>query len=165
MANLLTALRLLCGPAILLCPAFSRTFFLFYLIGGITDAIDGTIARRLGQESEFGAKLDTAADTVFFLSASIKIISALTLPRWLLIWAGVIALIKAVNIISGFAMQKRYVTVHSGLNKICGVFVFLLLPCLGFLSALPVKILVAGILSLCTVAAVAEGHLIRTGKA
>ena len=46
MANALTGIRILCGIIILRFPAFSGCFFLFYLLGGFTDAIDGTVARK-----------------------------------------------------------------------------------------------------------------------
>ena len=36
------------------------------------------------------------------------------------IWAGLIAVIKRINIISGFVVQKRFATVHSLANKITG---------------------------------------------
>lgn len=38
---------------------------------GFTDMIDGTIARKLGTESEFGSKFDTVADIVFVAAYNI----------------------------------------------------------------------------------------------
>ena len=39
MANILTTVRIICAPLILIFPAFSTQFYVFYLLGGITDAI------------------------------------------------------------------------------------------------------------------------------
>lgn len=53
--------------------------------------IDGTIARKTGAVSEFGARLDTVADFVFMLVCSIKILPLMHIPVWL--WISIIALI------------------------------------------------------------------------
>ena len=62
MANILTAIRIICALLILIFPAFSTWFYLFYLLGGITDAVDGTVARKSGNATAWGAKFDTIAD-------------------------------------------------------------------------------------------------------
>ena len=59
MANLITGTRILCSAALLICPAFSASFYVLYLMAGLTDMIDGAVARMTGTTSEFGAKLDT----------------------------------------------------------------------------------------------------------
>jgi Phosphatidylserine synthase len=64
LANFITAIRIICGVVVLFFPAFSNWFYIIYLLGGFTDAIDGTVARKLGQTSVFGARLDTVADIV-----------------------------------------------------------------------------------------------------
>ena len=45
-ANLITGTRILCSIALLFCPAFSPLFFALYIIAGLTDMIDGTVARK-----------------------------------------------------------------------------------------------------------------------
>lgn len=123
-ANLLTGTRILCGLLILVCPAFSGRYYLLYLVGGITDAVDGTVARKLGQESAFGAKLDTAADFVFAISVTVKICVSLHVPLWLTVCIGMIVLMKIGNLIAGYIRYHELITVHSALNRICGVIVF-----------------------------------------
>ena len=49
MANILTAIRIVCGLLITVLPAFTGWFYCFYLFGGFTDAIDETVARRQGK--------------------------------------------------------------------------------------------------------------------
>ena len=65
MANIITFVRLLCSIAILFCPVFSVAFYSLYITAGLTDMIDGRVARKTNTVSEFGAKLDTVADFVF----------------------------------------------------------------------------------------------------
>lgn len=156
-ANIITGIRILCGVGILFVPAFSAGFYMFYLIGGLSDAIDGTVARKLGQESDFGAKLDTIADFIFAIAVFAKIAGAVQIPLWLIVWAVLIIAVKVINVIIGFVRHGGIVTVHSPLNKICGAVVFLLPLVLG--GGFPRQAKAAAAIFACllaTAAAVAE---------
>ena len=74
--------------------------------------IDGPVARKTGTVSELGAKLDTAADFVFVAVCLWKLLPILAVPLWLWVWIVLIALIKMINIISGYVILKKYVTMH-----------------------------------------------------
>ena len=161
MANLLTGVRILCSIALLFCPAFSPSFIVLYLIAGITDMTDGAMARKTNTTSELGAKLDTAADFVFVAVCLWKLLPSLAAALWLWIWIVLIALIKMINIISGYVIQKRYVANHTVMNKVTGVLLFLLpltLPAVELKYSAPLVCAAA------TFAAIQEGHFIRTGR-
>ena len=83
--------------------------------------IDGTIARKTDTVSDFGSKLDTVADFVFIVASLVKLIPDLDIPTWIYIWVGIIAVIKIINVVSGFVVQKQFVAVHSVMNKVTGV--------------------------------------------
>ena len=158
MANLLTGFRILCSVALLFCPAFSPSFFVLYLAAGLSDMLDGAVARKTGAVSEFGAKLDTAADFVFVAACLIKLLPMLSVPLWLSLWIGGIALIKVLNLLSGCILQKRFVAIHTVMNKVTGILLFVL-P-----LTLPVAELKYSAPLVCTVAifaAIQEGCLIR----
>lgn len=160
-ANLITGVRILCSIALLFCQPFSPPFIVLYLIAGITDMTDGAMARKTNTTSELGAKLDTAADFVFVAVCLWKLLPSLAVPLWLWIWIVLIALIKMINTISGYVIQKRYVALHTVLNKVTGVLLFLLpmtLPVAELKYSAPLVCTVA------TLAAIQEGHFIRTGK-
>lgn len=123
--------------------------------------IDGTIARKLGTESEFGSKFDTIADIVFVVAAAYKMFPVMEIPKGIWIWIGVIALIKIINIISGFVVEKQFVSVHTVANKITGLLVFLL-PLTMAVVELRYSALVVCMVA--TFAAIQEGHIIRIGK-
>ena len=74
MANIITVIRIICSIALLFCQFPTSAFYLVYVTAGITDIIDGTVARRTNTVSEFGAKMDTAADFVFVVACLIKMI-------------------------------------------------------------------------------------------
>lgn len=157
MANILTGLRMLCGILLLCFPTFSGWYYLFYLLGGFTDAIDGAVARRLGQASDFGAKFDTAADVIFAMAAVITIIGALYVPLWLMLWIGLIILIKFAGLISGYIRYHEWRVIHSALNRICGILVFLVPLFIG--GDYPRQAKALAVIALCilaTAAAIAE---------
>ena len=153
MANVLTGIRILCGLLMLCFPAFSRWFYCFYLIGGFTDAIDGAVARKTGTASAFGSKFDTIADFVFTLAVVIKIVSALYIPVWLIIWIAIIALIKIGCHIAGYIKYHEFKTVHSALNKVCGGIVFITPLFIGGDYAWQAKLIV--VIVICILALVA----------
>ena len=121
--------------------------------------IDGTIARRTNTVSEFGTRFDTAADFVFVVVCLIKLLPVISMPAWLCIWIVIIALIKIINIISGYIAQRKLVAVHSVMNKVTGLLLFIL-P-LTF-PIVPLKYLAIPVCEVATFAAVQEGHYIRT---
>ncbi len=77
MANSITGIRILCSVALLFFPAFSPAFYTLYIVAGVSDMIDGTVARKTGTVSEFGSKLDTVADFVLVVVCLIKLIPIL----------------------------------------------------------------------------------------
>jgi len=161
MANVLTGIRILCGIPILFIPAFSELWYLFYLLGGFTDAIDGTVARKMGTASEFGSKFDTVADFVFTLTVAIKINCALSFPEWLIIWIVIIALVKICCHIAGYIKYHKFKTVHSVMNKICGGTAFIIPLFIGGDCAWQAKaVVMIAICMFTSIAAIVEGFAI-----
>ena len=161
MADFITLIRGLFALALLACPALSPAFYALYIAAWLTDVLDGAVARRTDTVSERGARLDTAADLLLVAVSLIKLLPALDLPLWLLLWIAGIALIKAVNLASGYVMRKRFVALHTVMNKITGGALFAL-PLT--LPVLDVRISGAVVCAVATFAAVQEGHFIRTGR-
>ena len=158
MANIITGVRILCGIALLFCPVFSLSFYTLYILAGVSDMIDGTVARKSGTVSEFGSKLDTVADFVLVAVCLIKILPVIDIPVWLTIWIIVIALIKVINIISGYVMRKEFVAVHTMMNKTTGIVLFILPLTLSFVD---LKYSGVFVCALATVAAIQESYLIK----
>ena len=161
MANLITSIRILCSIAILFCPVFSAAFYSLYISAGLTDMIDGWVARKTNTVSEFGAKLDTMADIVFVIVCLFRLLPVMDIPVWLYVWVGVIALIKVINIVSGFVVQKQFVAVHSVMNKVTGALLFLLPLTLSFID---LKYSATVVCIVATFAAIQEGHFVRTKR-
>ena len=105
---------------------FSLIFFSIYTMCGITDALDGAIARLTHTQSAFGAWLDSIADVVFMASSMM-----ILFPYLMETWAGwelyaliMIAGIKALAYIIGIIKFHRMAMLHTWLNKITGFGVF-----------------------------------------
>ena len=106
-ANIITGSRIIFCLPLLFIPLSSAWFYVFYLFCGLTDMIDGTIARKTETDSEFGARLDTVADFVFMFVCSIKILPLIHIPVWLWVWIIIVALIKIFNITLAFIHTKK----------------------------------------------------------
>ena len=132
--NAITAVRILCSAAILFCRALSPTFFVLYVAAGLSDIADGWVARHTNTTSEFGSKFDTTADAIFVIVCLIKLIPAINIPVWLIVWTGAIACIKIFNIVSVYAERRQFVAVHSVLNKVAGALLFALPPTLAVID-------------------------------
>lgn len=158
MANIITGIRIALSIALLYCPVFSREFFMLYIAAGASDMIDGAVARKTGTVSEFGSKLDTIADIVFVAVCLIKVLPALDVPVWLYIWIVIIAFIKVVNIAAGYIRQKEFISVHSMINKVTGVLLFVFPLTLTFID---LRYSAAVVCMAATAAAIQEGYLVR----
>ena len=161
MANLITSCRILLSLLLLFFPTLSPGFYGLYLAAGLSDMLDGYVARRTNSASPLGAKLDSMADLVFLAVCLLKLLPVLTLPVWLWVWVGLIALLRLVNILSGFVCRKKLVLLHTKANKLTGALLFLLPLSLGFLNLLYTAV---PLCTLASFAAIQEGHFIRTGR-
>ena len=161
MANVITGIRILVSVALLFCPVFSLIFYAMYLIAGLSDMADGIVARKTNSVSEFGSRFDSIADFVFVAVCLIKILPVIDIPVWLYVWTAVIFFVKTINIISGYAIHKRFIAVHTTMNKVTGVLLFML-PLT--LTIVPLNYSGIPICSVATFAAIQEGHFIRVGK-
>lgn len=161
-ADIVTGLRILGSIVLLFVPVFSVSFYAVYIICGLSDMTDGTIARKTGSSSPFGAVLDTIADLSFASVSLVKILPQLSVPDWLWGWIAVIAVIKITNIITGFILSKRFVSVHSVMNKVSGLLLFLLPLTLHFIELKYSAVIVC---AAATASAVQEGYFVWTRRA
>lgn len=156
-ANIITGSRIVFSLLLLFIPLSSALFYIFYLFCGLTDMIDGTVARKTGAVSNFGAKLDTASDFVFMAVCVVKLLPKINISVWLWIWIAIIAIVKVINIVMGFIRRKKLVALHTFLNKITGLLLFLLPLTLQFI--LPTYSF-AVVCTIATIAAIQEGYYI-----
>ena len=154
-ANIITGSRIVFSLPLLFIPLTSAWFYALYLLCGLSDMIDGTVARKTKCAIEFGARIDTVSDFVFMTTTLIKFVPHLHIPVWLWIWIGVVAMIKLGNAVRGFVRTKKLISPHTVLNKVVGLLLFLLPMTISFVDltyTLPIVCTVA------TLAAIHEGY-------
>ena len=85
--NLITLARILAVPILVWAIASGemRIAFVLFLAAGISDAVDGYLAKRFGMSSELGRYLDPLADKVLIVSIYVALGITEALPRWLVI--------------------------------------------------------------------------------
>jgi len=160
-ANIITGSRVAFSFPLLFIPLSSALFYILYLFCGLTDMIDGAIARKTGAVSQFGARLDTVADFVFMFVCSIKILPLMHIPVWLWVWITLIALTKIFSIAFVFIRKKKLISIHSVFNKTTG-FALFLLPL--SLTLVETTYSVATICVLATIAVIQEVYFIAKGQ-
>ncbi len=123
--NIITFLRIPLSIATLVVPPFSVLFWILYLSSGSTDIMDGFLARKLHQESAFGAKLDSIADLAFAGCMTVFIARNIPIPLWLWLCALVIALLRLVSYGIGFYKYHAFTALHTWTNQLTGLLIFL----------------------------------------
>ena len=125
-ANIVSGSRIIIAVILFFFNSITGWFLALYCYCGVSDLIDGPIARKTGYTSAAGAMLDTIGDILTYLALAKIYIIHKYVPLWVIIWM----LITAVGFAaSGFIALKRFgkfSLVHSLFGKFLGVSVFLL---------------------------------------
>ena len=131
--NILTSLRILCASLLLAVPVYSARFYLLYLICGVTDFLDGRLARRFHVASKAGASLDNIADYTLLMSTAIKVLPTLLLDLWTLVWGICMLTAHISSSVIAWIKYKRIVVLHTFAYRLLGgaVYVIPLLAGLG----------------------------------
>lgn len=126
--NFITSLRIIGTICLLFLDELSKPFYIVYTLAGISDALDGWAARKLKVSSEFGAKLDSIADLLFYSVMAIKILPVLLkkLPSEIWIAVGIILVLRLCSYIIAAWKYKRFASLHTYMNKLTGAGVFLI---------------------------------------
>ena len=124
--NILSASRGVAALAMLLFPAFSSGFWILYCWCGVSDMIDGPLARKLNAADELGSRIDSVADLVFLICAAILVLPELNLPVWVWTWIAAIGIAKLAGIAIVSSRQRKLGIQHSRTNKLTGILLFLL---------------------------------------
>lgn len=123
--NLMTLFRITGSILLLYLEPLTPAFYIFYLLCGASDMLDGFIARRFRVISRFGAALDSVADTVFVLALAFVLLPMVILPLFIWLWLAGIAVIKLTSLITGFFKYRSLAFLHTYANKIAGITLFL----------------------------------------
>lgn len=127
-ADVITMLRIVGTLALLLLRPLSAGFLWLYALTGLTDALDGWIARKTKTVSDFGAKLDSFADLLFYTVMLLRVFPLLwnAMPKDIWYAAAVILLVRLSAYLVAAVKYRRFAALHTYLNKLTGGAVFLI---------------------------------------
>jgi len=124
--NFLSILRGI-GALVMLCHRLSgASLWTVYAVCGLSDMLDGALARKFCWESRIGARIDSFADLLFCGAAFYRFLPLLPIPGWLWWVGGAIAFLKILNLAVGWLRRGKPVFLHSRANRLTGLLLFLL---------------------------------------
>ncbi|MEK5031558.1 CDP-alcohol phosphatidyltransferase family protein [Paenibacillus sp. FSL R7-0302] len=123
--NCITLSRIALALLLLYLAPLGTGFTIVYLLCGITDLLDGPIARMTGTDSNLGAKLDSVADMTLAGTALYTLYPFLGLTLGLILWVVLIAVIRGTSILTALCKFSTYGSIHTYGNKLAGLLLFL----------------------------------------
>jgi len=130
--NILSISRFPLSIALLFLANRPAWFVAVYIVTGLTDVLDGWLARRYSWQSERGAKIDGFADMVFMLALLAVVLGVKRLYRDLslsvLIGMGAVALLKLINLFYTKLKFKQWATMHTLANKYTAFPFYVMIP-------------------------------------
>ena len=123
MANIITLIRICLAISLLFIKKYSLQFLIVYSICGFTDVLDGYIARKTKTENNFGAKLDTISDLLFFIVMFIIMFDIFFKDIVCIMFIILILLIRILFIIV-LKKYNEFAILHTYTNKLTGLLLF-----------------------------------------
>lgn len=151
--NFLSTIRILLSLALLFLRPLGSAFYIVYILCGLSDALDGWLARRTNSTSSLGARLDSAADLMMTAVLLLILFPLLPLNKGTLLWLAAIAGIRLTALLIGSIRYRSFAALHTWLNKATGFGLFALPLLLPFVQE---YILVYAICSVATAASLEE---------
>lgn len=119
-------MRIIGALCLFFTPPLSAVFFVVYTLSGISDVLDGFAARRLGAVSEFGSRLDSTADIIFYLAMITRLFPVLfaALPLFIWICTGIFTAVRITAYLTAALKFGQFASLHTYLNKVSTLSVF-----------------------------------------
>lgn len=126
--NMITLLRIFGTLCLISCDNYSTAFYIVFTLCGISDVVDGVIARMTNSVSILGARLDSVADLLFYSVMGVKLLPDMIriLPLWL--WMAAVAVIST-RIVCYIITAIRFrclSSMHTYMNKLTGFTIFVM---------------------------------------
>lgn len=123
-ANTITIIRIIGAFSLLFFKPLSPAFLFLYIVCGLSDVLDGYIARRTKTVSRIGMILDSIADLVFLSIVFFCFLTSVAIPGWIWWWIGMIIIIRLASYAVGLARYHSFTALHTYANKTAGLMLF-----------------------------------------
>jgi CDP-diacylglycerol--glycerol-3-phosphate 3-phosphatidyltransferase len=145
LANLITVSRIILVLTLFLVEHLSFIFMAIYLFCGITDILDGYVARKTHTSSSLGARLDSIADLVMVMVVLFILVGVVSLPYITFFFIGAITLVRLISLTIVGIKYKTFGILHTYGNKVTG-FILLFTPLLlGFVDVTILTYILGGL--------------------
>lgn len=125
LANMISMSRIILLIALFFTSHHVWLFLTIYFICGLTDVLDGYIARKTNTQSELGARLDSVADFLFYSVVTVCLIVWLEEKIFIFLpWVVLIVLIRCANLLIAAYKYHSLGFLHTWGNKIAGLLIF-----------------------------------------
>ena len=152
--NILTSMRIAGGFSLAFIKPLGTAFYCVYSLCGVTDVLDGAIARATDSRTRIGSTLDSAADLIFYAVTLVRLLPVLrgVMPWWIWRFVGVVLAVRLCSYAAAALRFGRFASLHTYLNKLTGAAVFLLPYTLGTVYAAACGV------GVCTIALLSSGE-------
>lgn len=123
--NCISVSRIIFSLILIYIKPLSVAFYAIYILCGLSDFMDGFIARKTGTASRFGAKLDSVADMIMVGVLLVVFYPLVNLTTKIIIWVILIAIIRLASMVVAIKKYKTFASIHTYGNKITGVVLFI----------------------------------------
>lgn len=123
--NCISFSRIIFSLILIYTKPLSLAFYVIYIICGLSDIMDGVIARKTGTTSSLGAKIDSIADMVMVGVLLFLIYPIANITSKIVIWIILISIIRLLSVFIAMKKYKIFASIHTYGNKITGIVLFL----------------------------------------
>lgn len=134
-ANYISIARIFLALTLFFVKPLSIVFFEIYLLCGISDVLDGYIARKTNTVSKLGDNTDSVADLIMVVVLIIVLYPIINPKVQIIVWIVIIGIIRVVSILVVFVKYKTFEILHTYGNKITGLVLFTFPLVLAFVQS------------------------------
>ncbi|WOO37916.1 CDP-alcohol phosphatidyltransferase family protein [Anaerocolumna sp. AGMB13020] len=147
--NAISFSRIALSLLMLLITPASALFLIIYLLCGLSDIADGYIARHYRMQTNFGAKLDSLADFIFWIIVFYILIfrTNFAIDLFILSISLIVAAVRLINFIITRNKFKQWAMMHTLGNKLTGLVLFLVFPLWVYFGVVPYVLAIIPLLS------------------
>ena len=124
--NFITMVRIIGSLCLLFVQPLKKPFYIIYTIAGLSDALDGFIARKTNSVSELGSKLDSIADLSFYIVMILRLFPVLweNLPRYIWYMVETVVVLRIASYTISAVKFRRFASLHTYMNKTATLMIF-----------------------------------------
>lgn len=126
LANIITCCRIAAAAWLFGFNELNWGFMALFIFCGVSDVLDGPLARSLGTASPAGARLDTLGDGLTYAALFRVLLRQHLLPPWIAGWLGAALLLQLLAALLGLVLGRGFCFPHTFSSKIMGFSLFVL---------------------------------------